>query len=40
VQDREEALRVGCDGYLTKPIQRRELISRVAHLLAERKPEA
>jgi signal transduction histidine kinase/CheY-like chemotaxis protein len=36
-QDRDEALRVGCDAHLTKPIRRLNLLSRVSQLLADAK---
>jgi signal transduction histidine kinase/CheY-like chemotaxis protein len=35
--DRAEALGGGCDDYLTKPIQRRELVARVARCLSDSK---
>jgi signal transduction histidine kinase/CheY-like chemotaxis protein len=38
-QDRADAVDVGCDDYLTKPIRRQELIARVARFLAERKSD-
>lgn len=31
--DRQEALAVGCDGYLSKPFTRRELLEIVSHFL-------
>ena len=37
--DRERCLAAGCDEYLTKPIDRAQLIECVARLTAERKPE-
>ena len=33
VGDREEALRVGCDDYVSKPIDMRELTSKLKHYL-------
>jgi signal transduction histidine kinase/ActR/RegA family two-component response regulator len=38
-QDRADAVDVGCDDYLTKPIRRQELIARVARFLADRKTD-
>ena len=35
--DRQEALAVGCDGYLSKPFTRRELIEIVSHYLPPEK---
>jgi len=38
--DEEKALRAGCDGYLTKPIDTRSLPSIVARYLAGERPSA
>jgi CheY-like chemotaxis protein len=37
--DEEKALAFGCDGYLTKPIDTRKLLHRVAHWLAHPRPK-